>query len=739
MKSSTVRKVSVSQLAISPHNVRRAPPTAAERNELKASILVSGLLQNLVVHSKGQKGAETFFVACGGRRLDALQALVAEDRIKDTFEVPVRVVTEKEAAELSLAENVQRVAMHPADEFEAFAAIIEAGSTIEQVATRFGVSPRHVEKRLKLGRLAPALLDELRAGKLNLESCYALTLSDDHDRQLAAWEAAKKEGAHLYRGAEHAIRRVLTEDRISSDSQLGRAIAIEDYEAAGGAIVRDLFSESEDGETWFADPELVRSLVQAKLDAKAEALRTEWKWVEAAIDVEVHRAGWSRLHPVPIDPPVELVEELDRLMLHEQEIEACEEDDWTDEIGAELDALYERRDELRRAIDRFVAFTPEQMQASGCIVSIGHDGIRVAEGILSPDDIAAIQAANVERSEGLKRRAVEAYANAGAEPDAAEIEATSTAELPVAIPGQPLGLDRTAEANANCANEDEEDDRPAHSQNLTHYLDAHRHQILTAHIAGDFGSAFDLVLWDLCVGVLRGIDGYRRSYGVTNCHFRPAHVGCRDEDLRESPAARLMDAHRKQLTTGFLTLADEDEAFAAMCALPHEEKEALLAYCVAQTVEHHRRAPCEAVGTRLGVRVERFWRPTADSYWSKVRKDHCLAVARDVLDEQWAADHGGDKKGVLTKAMHTVFVEGRGISVAKDAIARAMAWLPEGMGFAELEGRSATDPERSEVSDSNAAGEEVAPGSASADVEADADSEAVDPITLPAFLGGEAA
>ena len=39
----------------------------------------------------------------------------------------------------SLAENTVRLAMHPADEFEAFTALIDKGDTAAQVAERFGV------------------------------------------------------------------------------------------------------------------------------------------------------------------------------------------------------------------------------------------------------------------------------------------------------------------------------------------------------------------------------------------------------------------------------------------------------------------------------------------------------------------------------------------------------------------------------------------------------------------------
>jgi ParB family chromosome partitioning protein len=76
-------------------------------------------------------------------------------------------------SEISLAENVVRVPMHPADQFEAFRTVIENGSSIADVAARFGVSEDIVEKRLKLGRFSPAILKAYRAEEIGLEQAQA--------------------------------------------------------------------------------------------------------------------------------------------------------------------------------------------------------------------------------------------------------------------------------------------------------------------------------------------------------------------------------------------------------------------------------------------------------------------------------------------------------------------------------------------------------------------------------------
>ena len=59
-------------------------------------------------------------MVAGGRRLAALKLLAKRKRIASDFPVPCHVVSPDEAAEVSLAENIVRTPLHPADQFEAF-------------------------------------------------------------------------------------------------------------------------------------------------------------------------------------------------------------------------------------------------------------------------------------------------------------------------------------------------------------------------------------------------------------------------------------------------------------------------------------------------------------------------------------------------------------------------------------------------------------------------------------------
>jgi ParB family chromosome partitioning protein len=129
--------VSLSQLRPSKRNVRKTGGTSI--TDLAASIARVGLLQNLTVILASD--GEHYEVVAGGRRLAALKLLAKKRRIAKDYEVPCLQVADASARTASLTENEQRLGLHPADQFEAFAALIEEGRPLEDIAADFGVTP----------------------------------------------------------------------------------------------------------------------------------------------------------------------------------------------------------------------------------------------------------------------------------------------------------------------------------------------------------------------------------------------------------------------------------------------------------------------------------------------------------------------------------------------------------------------------------------------------------------------
>ena len=339
MSERDIHDIPLSQLELSPGNVRKTPADASAFTELKASITAHGLLENLIARAMepGPDGVTRYAVIAGGRRLAAMQALAAEGALDEDHPVPCRMIGGIVAAEeVSLAENSVRAAMHPADQVEAFRRLADAGSTAAAIAARFGVSERTVEKRLRLGNAAPVLLEAYRADEIDLETLMAFAVTTDHARQNAVWETVSQQG---YRPGAWQIKRLLTEDRVSATSAIARFVGIEAYEAAGGRIDRDLFAEEDERGIWFDDPDLVNKLAIDSLQVAARELETRWKWAQARLDVDWSAtAAFGRVRPQPAEPTDQEKAEIERLRTRNDELANMADKDWTEELVEEADA-----------------------------------------------------------------------------------------------------------------------------------------------------------------------------------------------------------------------------------------------------------------------------------------------------------------------------------------------------------------------------------------------------------------
>ena len=165
-----IETIPLNKLVRSPRNVRKHADPAADA-ELKASIAACGLLQNLIVRpaAKGR-----FEVDAGERRRRAMFVLAEEKALPRNHPVTCLVLDAcNEACAASLAENFHRLAMNPADEAEAFASLVEGGTSLEDVARRFGLTVRFVEGRLRLAKLAPVIFEALGKGEITLDMAKA--------------------------------------------------------------------------------------------------------------------------------------------------------------------------------------------------------------------------------------------------------------------------------------------------------------------------------------------------------------------------------------------------------------------------------------------------------------------------------------------------------------------------------------------------------------------------------------
>jgi ParB family chromosome partitioning protein len=375
--------VPLNRLKKSPKNARKTPHGEAAIEALAGSIAAKWMLQNLVVEPElDADGVETghCLVTVGeGRRLAHL--LRAKRKQIKKFE-PIRCVldTSNDPKEISLDENITRTDMHPADQFEIFTYLAEEkGYGAEEIAARFGVTAHVVRQRLRLGAVSPNLMQIYRDGGLTLDQLMAFAITEDRERQEAAYECLG------HNREPYAIRRLLTEANVPCRDRRACFVGLEAYEAAGGTMLRDLFSEDQGG--YLEDVALLDRLTKEKLEGvAAQICETEgWKWAQAYLDYP-HSHGLKRAYPDMVDLSPEDATAYEAAQaafraLSEQYESAEELSDDVDQRFGELEREIERLEAKR------VAYDPQKIARSGVFVVLNHDGsLRIERGLVRPDD-----------------------------------------------------------------------------------------------------------------------------------------------------------------------------------------------------------------------------------------------------------------------------------------------------------------------------------------------------------------
>ncbi len=620
-ESGSVIFIPLNKLKKSPKNARKTPHSEAEVEALAASIAAKGLLQNLVVEpERDDEDHETgkYLVTIGeGRRL-AHRLRVKRKEIKKTEPVRCVLDTKHDAHEISLAENVVRTNMHPADQFEAFRRLAdERGMSAEDIAAHFGVTAHVVRQRLRLGAVSPKLMQVYRDGGLTLEQLMAFCLTEDHVRQEQVFESLS------YNRDASMIRRMLTETQVTARDRRARFVGAEAYEAAGGVIVRDLFTEDYGG--YFTDAGLLDRLVMDKLTAIANDVLTEgWKWAEAHVDFP-HAHGMRRAypHPVPLPP-----DDQDRLDAAQTAFDALSaEYESAEELTDEVDAKFgELEAEIERLTDRQQAYDADDIGRAGAFVVLGHDGaVRVERGFVRPEDEKpqrGLDAVPDDSEDGVSRPA------GGPDDD-------SGGETPL-------------------------------SDALIRDLTAHR----TLGLRLALGEHPDIAL--IAVAHALTVQAFYAGHGTDTClRLRADQTSLAShadgiEDTRTAKA--LADRHdnwARQLPE------DVAELWAFIVALDPDSRLALFAHCAALTVDAVRLssekrsftwANADAIAQAVGLDMATYWTPTARSYFGRVPKAHILEAVSEAVSGEAAERLSAMKKQAMAEA-------------AEQLLART-GWLP---------------------------------------------------------------
>jgi ParB family transcriptional regulator, chromosome partitioning protein len=140
--------------------------------ELAENIRQHGILQPILVRPLPKGAADTYELVAGARRLRASK-LAHRESIPAT----VRELTDAQALELQVIENVQRVDVHPLDEAQGYAALIKLQPntyTVESISSQVGRSPQYVNARLRLLQLIPEAKQAFYEDKLTVAHAFEI-------------------------------------------------------------------------------------------------------------------------------------------------------------------------------------------------------------------------------------------------------------------------------------------------------------------------------------------------------------------------------------------------------------------------------------------------------------------------------------------------------------------------------------------------------------------------------------
>jgi len=654
------RNIPFNKLVLSQSNVRRVK-AGVSIEQLAESIAQRTLLQSLNVRAVVDgEGNETgmFEVPAGGRRYRALELLVKQKRMAKTQAVPCVVREGGIAEDDSLAENDERVGLHPLDQFRAFKTLSDAGLSDEDIAARHFVTPAIVKQRLRLASVSPKLHDVYAEDGMTLEQLIAFSVTADHARQEQVLDSVSRSG----HDEPYQIRRALTEDAVRASDRRARFVGVAAYEQAGGAVERDLFEHDDGG--WLQDVALLDRLVTEKLTAEAETIAKEgWKWISVAVDFPYgHAGGLRELEGKPADLTSEEQATIDALNAEQAKLEFDYQD--ADELPDEVD---QRLSEIEAALmafeERSIVYDPFDICRAGVFVSIDSEGrLSVDRGYVRPEDEAP-------REDPAVGQGVDTSSSNGKESGGPGVQRTA-----ISVAGGAADTD----------DNDEDAARPLPDRLITE-LTAHRTLALRDALAESPAIIFQAVLHNF---VLTAFYRFATSGSCLEIGLRTPTFPTQAPGLRESASAKAVEARHESWKARLPK--DEKDLWDALTALDGTAQASLFAHCASFAVNalyepanryNEGRVSAHSVRTRLDQAdvlartvgldmVQAGWKPTVDNYLGRVTKPRILEAVREAKGETSAQLIDHLKKGDMAKEAERL-LDGSG-------------WLPEPLRLVDV-------------------------------------------------------
>lgn len=176
--------ISLDKIVISKTNPRKSFDEEAI-NELAQSILQKGVIQPILLRPSKENGK--YELVCGERRYRGSQIAAQTDPARNIIPAYIRELSDDEAFELQIQENLQRKDIHPMEEAFAFKLLMDKYNDAKEVSARASKKERFINQRIKLNDLTDNWQKAFYRDKISLYAALRLCVLPAEE-QAAIWK-----------------------------------------------------------------------------------------------------------------------------------------------------------------------------------------------------------------------------------------------------------------------------------------------------------------------------------------------------------------------------------------------------------------------------------------------------------------------------------------------------------------------------------------------------------------------
>jgi len=211
----SVRDLPVTEIDPNPYQTRAHIDDQA-LNELAASILVNGIVQPIVVRPMNGR----YQLIAGERRWRASQKIGRE-----FVPAVIKQVSNEQAMEMTIVENLQREGLNPMEEARAFDRLSrEFNLTQEQMSQKTGKDRASIANLIRLLRLPEAIQQSIEKGELTAGHAKALLMLDSPEAILSAAQKIRAVSLSVRQTEELVHRMLAPEGSTAQDPKPKRAV-----------------------------------------------------------------------------------------------------------------------------------------------------------------------------------------------------------------------------------------------------------------------------------------------------------------------------------------------------------------------------------------------------------------------------------------------------------------------------------------------------------------------------------